>query len=64
MTPDHQTALNNCLLRGREVALGEAEPPLSTCRDALLQIWETATQTERDRIDSDCDLGSHTSRKS
>jgi len=70
MTPDQQIAYNNCLLRGREVALGEVEPPLSTCQDAFLQysgtdasnarevvlgMWESASQADRNSINEACE---------
>jgi hypothetical protein len=70
MTPEQDLGYHNCLLRGREVALGEAEPPLSTCRDAFLQysgtdatnarevvlgMWETTSQANRDQTNEACD---------
>ena len=45
----------NCLLRGREIALGLPEPKISTSRDALLRIWQTASEKERADINARCE---------
>jgi hypothetical protein len=38
MTADPVCAYNNCLLRGREIALGQEEPSISTGKEALLEL--------------------------
>ena len=55
MTSDPQCALKNCLLRGREIALGQEEPSISTCREALLDLWQTTPEEYKHRINEACE---------
>ena len=52
---DEDIAYVNCLLRGREIAIGQPEPDLSTGRDALLALWQAVPQVDRDRINEACE---------
>ena len=52
---EERIARENCLLRGREIARGEAEPELSTNREALVQLWISVPQADRDRINAKCE---------